>query len=106
MIPGSRWARRTLVAVLFASATWTGCATNNPQGTHEARLLDNKVTAERVHAALRRAGPQFRHVEVTASRDGITLTGKVSSADARSRAEEIAKEVDPGAKLGNHVTVR
>lgn len=106
MIPYSRSASRYVAVILLASATATGCAANNPQGTHEARLLDNKVTAERIHAALRKAGPRFRHVEVTASRDGITLTGKVSSADARSRAEEIAKEVDPGAKLGNQVSVR
>lgn len=106
MIPGSRSARRYLTAIWLASAAWTGCASANPQGTHADHLLDNEVTAQRIHAALRRAGPEFKHVRVTASRDEITLTGSVASAETRSRAEEIAKEVDATAKLGNHVTVR
>ncbi len=102
----SRGGRRCLGAVLLAWVTASGCASANPQSTHEGKLLDNKVTAERVHAALRRAGPRFSHVEVNASREGIALTGRVASAETRSRAEEIAREVDPQVNLTDQVSVR
>ncbi len=106
MIRLSRRARRCLGAVWVAAAISSGCAPSNPHATHEAHLLDNKVTAERVQAALRRAGPEFRHVEVSASREGIALTGRVGSAEVRSRAEEIAKQVDPHVDMRNRVIVR
>ncbi len=106
MIRASRWGRRCLGAALLAWVTSSGCASANPQSTHEGKLLDNKVTAERVHAALRRAGPQFREVEVSASREGIALTGSVASAETRSRAEDIAKKVDPRVNLSDQVSVR
>ncbi len=106
MIRISQRARRYIAATLLASATLSGCASSNPERTHEGKLLDNKVTAERVHAALRKAGPQFRDVGVHASKKGITLTGTVASAEARSRAEEIAKDVDPRVELSDRVSVR
>ncbi len=99
-------ARRWSAAVLLAWATLGGCASPSPRGTHEGKLLDNKVSAERVQAALRRAGSEFRHVEVTASTEGITLTGHVASAEARSRAEGIAKDVDRQVSLEDQVSVR
>ncbi len=105
MSRGSRWGRRCF-ALGLAAAIASGCASSNPEGTHEPALLDIKVTAERVHAALRKAGPEFRHVEVDASRDGIALTGSVASGETRSRAEEIAKEVNPGVSVSNRVSVR
>ncbi len=99
-------ARRWCAALLLAAATLGGCASSNPQGTHEGRLLDNKVSAERVQAALRKAGPEYRHVEVAGSREGITLMGRVPSAEARSHAEGIAKNVDPQVNVSDQLSVR
>ncbi len=102
----SRWKRWCLAAMLLASSAWIGCASSNPNRTHEGRLLDNKVTADRVHAALSKEGPEFRHVEVTGTREGITLKGSVASAETRSRAEEIAKHVDRSVALRDRLSVR
>ncbi len=101
-----RWAGWCLPATLLASATPSGCASPGRPAAHEDRLLDHKVTAERIHAALRRAGPRFRDVAVAASRERITLTGTVASAEARTRAEAIARDVDPTVKLDDEVSVR
>lgn len=104
MTPSRRGAA-VLAAIVLAAAA-SGCASSSPQRTHEGKLLDHKVTAERIHAALRRAGPRFEHVQVDGSREGITLSGSVASAETRSRAEEIAKEVDAHVRLRDEVSVR
>ncbi len=105
MTRGTDRARRRFAALLLA-ATLGGCATSSPQGTHEGKLLDNKVSAERVQAALRKAGPEYRHVEVAGSREGITLTGRVPSAETRSRAEGIARNVDPHVNVSDRLGIR
>ncbi len=99
-------ARRWSAAVLLVTATVGGCATSGPPGSPEGKLLDDKVSAERIQAALRRAGPEFRHVEVAGSRDGITLRGRVASAEARSRAEGLARDVDPQVNVRDQLSVR
>ncbi len=106
MIPPVRSVRRCATRALLLSLALSGCASSNPQGTHEGRLLDNKVAAERVHAALRKSGPQFRHVEVDASKEGLTLIGSVASSEDRSRAEEIARGVERDVHLTDELSVR
>lgn len=71
----------------------------------EGPLLDNKVTALRVHEALRKAGPEFQHVEVNGTVNGVTISGTVKSSADRVRAEEIAKGVHRAMKLKNELRV-
>jgi osmotically-inducible protein OsmY len=70
----------------------TGCG-SNPAKTQRPELLDDKVTAGRVEAALHRAGPEFKHVSVQALNGDVTLTGRVRSPADKSRAEEIANSL-------------
>jgi osmotically-inducible protein OsmY len=72
---------------------------------HEGALLDNKVTALRVQEALRKAGPEFQHVEVSGTVNGVTMTGTVQRSADRVRAEEIAKSVHRAMKLKNELRV-
>lgn len=70
-----------------------GC-NSNPNKPHEGALIDDKVTSQRVKAALNRAGPQFKNVHVTTTGEGtVTLSGSVNSEQDRSRAETAARSV-------------
>ncbi|WP_243371661.1 BON domain-containing protein [Geotalea sp. SG265] len=94
--------RPIVLSAAMAVLLLCGCASR--QGPHEGNLLDNKVTAQRVHSALKDAG--LKHVRVSASRDGITLTGTVRSEEERSRAEQVAKGVQRAMELKNELQVR
>lgn len=76
-----------------------------PEATHEGPLLDLKVIALRVQAALKNEGAAFEHVTVDATKDEVVMTGTVASEKARERAVEIARGVDRKGKLRNELRV-
>ncbi|HJV65445.1 MAG TPA: BON domain-containing protein [Geomonas sp.] len=76
-----------------------------PEKTHEGPLIDNKVAALRVQAALKKEGTEFERVTVEASKEEVILTGTVASAKSRERAAEIARGVQHGIKLKNELKV-
>lgn len=73
--------------------TMSGCHTANPNHTYDATVLDDKVTSQRVQAALKRAGPAFNNVHVSTNNGTILLAGSVKSPQDHERAEEIARSV-------------
>jgi osmotically-inducible protein OsmY len=87
--------RRSVIAgLLLAGLMVAGCGEGNPMGTtHEGQLLDNDVLQQRVRAALRRGGADFKDVRAQAMSGTVLLTGGVTSERARARAEEIARGV-------------
>ncbi len=89
-----------LLTVLLA-----GCNSAHPDRTHNADLLDDKVTAQRVQAALQRAGPQFNHVHAGVTNGTVVLSGSVSSPQLRQQAEDIAKSSHRARKLENDLDV-
>lgn len=91
MKPLQRFALLSLTICGLTGAT--GCA-SNPNHTHRGNLLDDKVTIQRVQAALKRAGQEFQYVTVTVNDGEVTLSGKVKTDQLRQRAEEIAKSTD------------
>lgn len=77
----------------------------NPSATHEGPLIDNKVIAQRVQAALQQEGAEFQHVTVDATKEEVVMTGTVPSEKARERAAEIARGVEHKIKLKNELKV-
>jgi osmotically-inducible protein OsmY len=82
-----------------------GCG-SNPQKTQRPNVLDDKVTAERVQAALRRAGATFEHVSVRVDDGQVTLLGTVRSWDEKSRAEQIAHTVKRVEQVNDQLRVQ
>jgi osmotically-inducible protein OsmY len=83
-------------------AALAGCG-SNPAKTQRPDLLDDKVTAGRVEAALHRAGPDFDHVAVQANGGRVTLSGRVRTVQDKTRAEEIARSVKRVRELQNEI---
>ncbi|HJV33994.1 BON domain-containing protein [Geomonas sp.] len=82
-----------------------GAKPANPSATHEGPLIDNKVVALRVQAALKKEGAEFDKVTVDATKNEVVLTGTVATSKARERAEEIARKEEHGIKLKNELKV-
>src|SRR6185437_10484221 len=90
--------------ILLAQLVVSGCG-ENPDRTHNADLLDNKVLQRRVEAALRRGGADFQFIHVQADSGTVALTGKVKTAEARSRAEQISHGVYGVKEVSNEVVI-
>lgn len=95
---------QAIANIVMVISLLQGCASR--QGTHEGDLLDNKVTAQRIEAAFRKSGAEFRHIKVQATKDCITLTGTVKSDEEKTRAEALAKSVQREMDLKNELQVR
>lgn len=85
----------------------TGCA-SNPEKTVHGSLLDDKVTTERVRAALDRASQtDFKRVQINTSASGaVVLSGTVASPEIQKRAVQIARSVDRVKSLTDHLKVQ
>ena len=94
-----------MVSGLWLCVVIGGCG-SNPAKTQRPDLLDDKVTAGRVDAALRRAGPDFDHVTSRATGDQVTLTGQVRTPQEKTRAEEVARSVKRVHELQNEIQVQ
>lgn len=73
----------------------------------EADLLDDKVTTERVQAALS-ASPQheFQQVRVRTDNGVLFLSGFVSTPRAKDRAGQLAETTHRPAKIQNDIQIR
>jgi len=61
--------------------------------THHGQLLDDKVTNQRVYAALTNAGTDFKDVQVQTTNGVVVLNGTVESPEIRGQAERIVRSV-------------
>lgn len=93
-----------LTCSLLAASLLSACKSNQDR-THDAGLLDDKVTTQRVLAALQRGGPDFRSVKVETTSGSVVLSGTVPSPEARHRAELLAKTVNRVSKLRDEIDV-
>ncbi len=85
----------------------SGCLLHHHKEQIGAPMLDDKVTTERVEAALQANGRQeFRGVQVRTQDGVVTLTGVVPNESTRTRAAQIASTVHRVRKLQNEVQVR
>jgi hyperosmotically inducible periplasmic protein len=91
------------IGLAVLAALGAGCK-SDPDRTR-ATLLDDKVIAERVAAALRVGGPHLKSIKVQTDHGVVTLTGTVPSLQERARAESLAKNVDNVSKLADHLEV-
>ena len=97
--------KRILICGCLAALMSTGCA-SDPGRTHDSGLLDDKVTAQRVYAALQRGGAEFRSVKVEALKGVVTLSGTVPTEQHRERAEALAKSQERVSKVDDRLEVR
>jgi osmotically-inducible protein OsmY len=93
------------VFILLLPALLSGCG-SNPKRTHRGGLLDDKVTEQRVKAALDQAGRSFDGVSVSVRDGRAVLTGTVRSPRARAQADEIARRVEPVREVEDHLKIR
>ena len=88
-----------LPALVLISLALNACNSPHPARTHEGGLLDDKVTTERVSAALQHAGPDFRGIQVQTTNEGhVVLSGRAPSPEVRQRAEDLARGYWPRKK--------
>lgn len=127
----ARRRNRLIVSILFLAACLGGCSffrsmtesmknvekttkeiekkvsekDSSAEEAQEQPLLDNKVSAMRVQAALKKEGAEFDQVTVEGTKEAVVLTGTVKSSKDRERAVEIAKGVQRKMVLKNEVQV-
>lgn len=94
-----------MVIWLLSCLAFTGCASNLNR-THRGQLLDDKVTAQRVQAALARAGNDFTDVHAVVTDGVVVLSGSVRSLDTRARAERIASAIRRVSNVEDDLQVR
>ena len=86
---------RQAARVLWLSLTTigvSGCVGTSNQA-HNPKLLDDKVTTQRVQAALAGGGPEFRGIDVQTTDGRVVLRGHVRSSLARQTAENLVRSV-------------
>jgi osmotically-inducible protein OsmY len=105
----ARWA---LIAMMGAAAA--ACSTNGEKGgpaestaANAGRVVDDSVITGKVKAALV-ADPTTKAHQITVEtfKGVVQLSGFVDSSEARSRATQVAKEVDGVKSVKNELELR
>lgn len=98
--------RLPLCSALLAFALCAGCGSAPKRSPAETKLLDDRVTSDRVELALRRDGQfDYSHVQVRAGNGVVFLSGAVASREAIDHADQVARGVARGSRLENRLTV-
>lgn len=92
------------LACWLALVVGPGCQ-SNPDRTHDAGLLDDKVIVDRVADALSRNGAPLRAVRVESNHGVVTLRGTVQTWQQRQKAESLASHVDNVTRVENEIEV-
>lgn len=88
------------------SAVMVGCASRHPHEQRTDQLIDSKVTAERVQAALHGNSPYgFPRVQVTATNGTVTLSGSVQNEQERQQAAALARSIHRVKQVENRVQI-
>jgi hyperosmotically inducible periplasmic protein len=95
-----------VTAGAIGTATLTGCAGNqNTRST--GQYVDDKTLQHQVRDALSdNSEYKFDQVNVDVYRGTCQLSGFVNTSDQKSRAEDIAKNVQGVSTVDNNITVR
>jgi osmotically-inducible protein OsmY len=97
---------QTFLLCCLCAFALSSCGGPDVSRTHRGDVIDDKVTTQRVQAALTQAGSQFKNVHVE-TRDGVVmLTGSVNSDENRTQAETIARGVHREMQLENDIQVQ
>jgi osmotically-inducible protein OsmY len=95
-----------LSVIAFLALSLSACNSPPPDRTHEGGLLDDKVTTERVSAALQRGGPDFRRIQVQTPTEGhVVLSGRVRSPEVKQRAEDLARATGRVKRLDDNIEI-
>lgn len=96
-----------LFSAIAALLLFVGCGSLHPHERRTGQLLDDKVTAGRVQAALTNiATYNFPHVLVAATNGTVTLSGYVENEVQRQQAAVLALTVDQVKRVENIVRLR
>jgi hyperosmotically inducible periplasmic protein len=95
-----------LLAVLMAATVVVGCS-STPTQQSAGQAVDDGVVTAKVKAALV-ADPvtKAHQINVETFKGTVQLSGFVDSAEARSRAEQLAREMDGVKAVKNSLQVR
>lgn len=97
---------KTKMILCVCSCLLLNACSSNPRRTHRGDILDDKVTTERVQAALARAGSDFEDVHAGTTNGVVVLSGSVRSDDLRSRAEQIVAGVHRDVQVEDNLQLR
>jgi len=96
-----------LFGAIAALLVLVGCGSLHPHERRTGQLLDDKVTAGRVQAALtNNAAYNFPHVLVSATNGTVMLSGYVENEAQKQQAAALAQSVDQVKKVENSVQLR
>jgi osmotically-inducible protein OsmY len=108
--------KRTSIVILtsiLSTGALVGCSTTEDQGTVErtaanaGRVVDDSVITGKVKAALVADPTTKAHqIEVETFQGNVQLSGFVDSSESRSRAVEIAKNIDGVKDVKNSLQLR
>jgi osmotically-inducible protein OsmY len=83
----------------------SGCTSHKHHEQRQTQqFIDDKVTAERVQAALVGQGTyDYSHVQVTSTNGAVTLTGSVQNESAKQKADALAHSIHRVKSVENHL---
>jgi hyperosmotically inducible periplasmic protein len=95
---------RFVIAALLASITLVGCESNANQRAQEA--IDDASISAAVQAKLTAdRASNFSRVSVNSTRGVVRLSGVVTSAEQRKRAEELSRQVRGVTRVTNSLLI-
>lgn len=95
-----------LIAGVGAISSTSGCA-GDKYNRSTGQYIDDKSLTMRVNHALGE-NPEYKFGDVTVNvfRGTVQLSGFVNTSDQKSKAEDIAKQVEGVQKVVNNITVK
>lgn len=94
------------IALLGSISAFTGCAGDNSERS-TGQYVDDKSIAVRVHEALKdNQEYKFDGVDVTSYRATVQLSGFVDTSAQKSKAGDIAKNVEGVKDVENNISVK
>lgn len=100
-----------VVTSVVASTAFVGCATSNDRESSHKRTagqyIDDKVLVQKVRSALGDNDVyKFPDVKVNTYKGTVQLTGFVDSVEQKTKAEEIARNVQGVMNVQNNITMK
>jgi osmotically-inducible protein OsmY len=99
-----------VVTSVVASTAFVGCATSGDRDSHKrtaGQYIDDKVLATKVRSALGDSDIyKFPDVKVNTYKGTVQLTGFVDSMEQKTKAEQIARNVEGVMNVQNNITMK
>jgi hyperosmotically inducible periplasmic protein len=96
----------TLALPIVATTTLVGCAGSNSERSTGQYIDDQSLTMRVKNALGHNSEYKFDNVSVTTFRGTVQLNGFVTNSEQKSRAEELAREVQGVQRIENNISIK